>query len=1801
MSLRQWFVSKFPLNKQKKQGLIAEKATGISEFGADAVEKTFFQKNFWFVTFIFSIALIAIPASLFFSELRQWVRATAWQTRQVFDSSGDVGLYGSTAQNSSGLPATVYYDKTNNKVKFAQRSSGGVWTIEDVETLGADYSTGINSDKNTKFGIALDPSDNKMSVAYCDYAAGGTANQSALHFAHRVASGNGNCGTGNNWQCDTTYGFYNTACAMRMISLAYATTSSQPSLAYIEDDTLNFNEYLPGQGWNRTTVVNHNSGLKFDENQTALSYLSNGAPIIFFIQNDGAANNILKYTYRSTVDWTWSAPATIRSESWDNTSVQPYALSVIKDPNVTDLFHIVTGMNGDLHYITLNSSFVVGTDTAVDTGSFTWNSIMIQANGYPAISYYDRAGDQLKYASYNGSSWTTETVDTGSGQYVGLIPGSGDSNPNMCYYDTSGGNNVFITQDNAPSAPTVLYVSTSTTQFGFANPTQITTTTPVFSAKFQDPDSGDTSAKAQIQVTTATDGFATVNKWDSGATTFASPISVNARSVDFKYGEFGNAPSASLQIGDNGWVTSGTDTPYYWRIRFWDQNDVAGAWSATGTFTIVDAPAAPTNLVLNIPYPYTTADNAIVFTKDPAWPDVAQTAEVVHVIDGMMLSYEHIASTTINHSFTTDTIALPTDFFNIDNHYMLAVRNYNAAGYSNYSSIKNFDAFRRPTITVQSATCTSLNFDWVDPHFSGSSSFYFQLEDNLAPYGLQYSDVGPSSSKSVSNLVGGALYEYTVHVVSDDLRFGGTDYISASTTGRLLACDPVVSVQQIGSNEAKVIWNSSGNAGGHYVVRNETTDEEQVVSGTDPQNWTFSGLVTNQTYTFTVKSYNADNVTSGNVGTASITMAGSSFGQQAVNNYPASGSFKVYQEGVPEGYALSEDVLLDITAASAGWMKISNTPDFADSRWLTVPENIIRKFPWKLSGVTRGAPPEHTVYLKFLNMSGQLESSTYAQTITIDQSGLQPPTILFPADGAQSSDGKFLYSGTAASGAHIRLSTKDDAGAMLVIGETDASTQSPGTWSIVGTQALSEGPHDIYAVTLGDDGKRSAPATIRIFVNSNMPSLPQTPIIQNPKQGSTITSRMVTTSGLSDPLAHIIIKNYVGNSDDIDTVTTDADATGHWSVTLPIPIGLGSHTYSYFAKNDAGVMSYPTVLGFTVSLEPVIPIPPPLPEVVKEPIPVVPLPKERTPLPAIKEPPAPPPALTSFKKEVVPPPTTDTSAPSDTTKTSTPGSGTSNSGGTGVAANNSAGPTAPTQVATNNTSFEIKTQAVEIINKIANINSDNFGKTTTEVAVQTVEQTKKVAIRTTQTVKKAAEVARVVADTPQVQTANTVVVVPAAATVAAASVGTAVNVPQAVLYLRFLFTQPLSLINRRRRKKWGMVYNAITKMPLDLVVVRLVEVESNRLVQSRVTDRAGRYQFFAQPGSYKIEASKADFNFPPTYLQGKKEDGSITDLYLGDVIKIDKAGPISYNIPLDPIGAQKSIAQILKESTKKRAAEIISFSGVMVTAISFIITPTPLVAAFLAAHVGSFFLFRRLAIGKRPKGWGIVSDVATREPVERAVVRIFDTQYSKLLETQVTDSNGHYAFLVGKNQYYVMAEHVGHKKYVSNPVAINNEAEGGVVGFDIPLVQEAQKFDITSVPAVHTEQDTKTATEPTRYLPKIQMAHEEKPVGVAGALLRNVNETHESAVDVASISQFAQKNPAQDTAVFTKVENIASAQTLTAPNKLNTPALRGASTTGLAKLLQPVTSGSRDLVIIGLPKEIKIENDLFSGGNFLKK
>lgn len=65
------------------------------------------------------------------------------------------------------------------------------------------------------------------------------------------------------------------------------------------------------------------------------------------------------------------------------------------------------------------------------------------------------------------------------------------------------------------------------------------------------------------------------------------------------------------------------------------------------------------------------------------------------------------------------------------------------------------------------------------------------------------------------------------------------------------------------------------------------------------------------------------------------------------------------------------------------------------------------------------------------------------------------------------------------------------------------------------------------------------------------------------------------------------------------------------------------------------------------------------------------------------------------------------------------------------------------------------------------------------------------------------------------------------------------------------------------------------------------------------------------------------------------------------------------------------------------------------------------------------WLLSIFGFGKKKENYGMVYDAEAKEPIARAVVQIFESEYNKLLSTQMTDNEGRFLMVVDPGNYYI--------------------------------------------------------------------------------------------------------------------------------------------------------------------------------------
>ena len=352
---------------------------------------------------------------------------------------------------------------------------------------------------------------------------------------------------------------------------------------------------------------------------------------------------------------------------------------------------------------------------------------------------------------------------------------------------------------------------------------------------------------------------------------------------------------------------------------------------------------------------------------------------------------------------------------------------------------------------------------------------------------------------------------------------------------------------------------------------------------------------------------------------------------------------------------------------------------------------------------------------------------------------------------------------------------------------------------------------------------------------------------------------------------------------------------------------------------------------------------------------------------------------------------------------------------------------------------------LNMVDGLAQIISNISGQDMTAVE-QKVEQAVKTIIKTTK------QVQQQTVDNPIIEKLNkaskrvALTAVTATSVASVATVGaTGASGATILTYLQFLFTQPLLLFTRRKKKGFGVIYNSVTKLPVDLAVVRVYEAVTRRLVRTRVTDHQGRYEFILAPGKYYINVDKEDFKFPSTLLEKKNMDGQYENLYYGEELEVTEKDAIAKPIPLDPNKAVKTIKNEMRLHFTKQTQFALTFLGPTLAIVSFVVSPQLWVGGVVIAQLVMYGIFKKLALTKKPSSWGTVKDSESRKVLMRSIVRVFDVKFNKLLDSQVTDGKGRYAFLVGNEEYYMTAQKPGYYEQRSDRYDLTGKESGYLV------------------------------------------------------------------------------------------------------------------------------------------------------------
>ncbi len=245
-------------------------------------------------------------------------------------------------------------------------------------------------------------------------------------------------------------------------------------------------------------------------------------------------------------------------------------------------------------------------------------------------------------------------------------------------------------------------------------------------------------------------------------------------------------------------------------------------------------------------------------------------------------------------------------------------------------------------------------------------------------------------------------------------------------------------------------------------------------------------------------------------------------------------------------------------------------------------------------------------------------------------------------------------------------------------------------------------------------------------------------------------------------------------------------------------------------------------------------------------------------------------------------------------------------------------------------------------------------------------------------------------------------------------------------YLQYLYQSLLILFGLKKRgKPWGTVYDSFTKQPLPFVRVQILNKE-NRVLETKITDRNGRYNFLATTETisstmleFSLRVIKDGYIFPAQHVHGQTDTILYDHVYLGGFVSRRPDETVNFDIPIDPlvlsaVAVQTKLPAMRLHNILVMSADIAFWVALVILPLTALFHPTPFNLSMLVL----FAIVNGLRIigDLRERPYGIVYDAIAGHPMSYALVTLKDAAGVRK-GFAVSDESGRYILLTEKGVF----------------------------------------------------------------------------------------------------------------------------------------------------------------------------------------
>jgi hypothetical protein len=224
---------------------------------------------------------------------------------------------------------------------------------------------------------------------------------------------------------------------------------------------------------------------------------------------------------------------------------------------------------------------------------------------------------------------------------------------------------------------------------------------------------------------------------------------------------------------------------------------------------------------------------------------------------------------------------------------------------------------------------------------------------------------------------------------------------------------------------------------------------------------------------------------------------------------------------------------------------------------------------------------------------------------------------------------------------------------------------------------------------------------------------------------------------------------------------------------------------------------------------------------------------------------------------------------------------------------------------------------------------------------------------------------------------------------------------------------------KKPKKKWGFVYNSLTKQKIKNVIVYLYKQKNGKffLVEKQKSGNNGSFGFDIPAGEYRLSFYLKSYEFPSKIIT-ESTDGDIEGVYHGEKITIaSEDNRPRINAPLDPVPYYEPSFEAKLDYYGRRAGVAFLLLGTFFSLYSLYYFPSTFRLSIIAIPATAWLLVL-ISVLQRAGGIKVISD-KSGVPLDRISIELtsLDTNQSK---TYLTDLTGRIKPKIPRGKYEVI-------------------------------------------------------------------------------------------------------------------------------------------------------------------------------------